>query len=158
MLQDVFLEVHRALSSYQASKGAFSTWLYRITVNDCLSWKRKRRFLFFSLDSYPDAIRAEPAHEADRTHEEQTETADQVLKAMNHLSPKLRAVVALRYYRDLSYAEIATILSIPIGTVKSRLCQALGLLRKYLTAHEVEAVATNLLPNTLPNANSEVRP
>lgn len=150
VLQDVFLEVHRALHSYQASKGAFSTWLYRITVNDCLSWKRKRRFLFFSFDE----IRTEPAHEAGRTHEEQTETADQVLKAMSHLSPKLRAVVALRYYRDLSYAEIATILSIPIGTVKSRLCQALDLLRKYLTAHDIETVATNLLPST----NSEVRP
>jgi RNA polymerase sigma-70 factor, ECF subfamily len=150
LLQDVFLEVHRSLSGYQASKGAFSTWLYRITVNDCLSWKRKRRFLLFSFDEF----RAESLPDAGRTHEEQTETADQVLKAMSHLSPKLRAVVALRYYRDVSYAEIATILSIPIGTVKSRLCQALELLRKHLTTNMAEVMSTSLLPTQ----NTEVRP
>jgi RNA polymerase sigma-70 factor, ECF subfamily len=150
LLQDVFLEVHRSLSGYQASKGAFSTWLYRITVNDCLSWKRKKRFLFFSFDE----CCGEPADDAGRAHEEQAETADQVLKAMSHLSPKLRAVVALRYYRDLSYAEIATILSIPIGTVKSRLCQALDLLRKHLTTNTAEVIATSLLPTQ----STEVRP
>ena len=146
LLQEVFLEVHRALSGYQASKGAFSTWLYRITVNDCLSWKRKRRFLFISFDDYC----AESLADLGCTHEEQTETADQVLKAMSHLSPKLRAVVALRYFRDLSYAEIATILNIPIGTVKSRLCQALELLRNYLETTTADAIATNLLPHQTP--------
>ena len=127
LLQDVFLEVHRSLPGYQASKGAFSTWLYRITVNDCLSWRRKRRFLFFSFEE----CRAEPADDS-QTHEEQAELAEQVLKAMSHLSSKLRAVVALRYYRDLSYAEIATILNIPIGTVKSRLCQAMEIGRAHV--------------------------
>ena len=64
---------------------------------------------------------------------------------MSHLSPKLRAVVALRYYRDLSYAEIATILNIPIGTVKSRLCQAMDLLRKQLEVLDSDALVANLL-------------
>ena len=128
--------------------------MYRITVNDCLSWKRKRRFLFLSFDEFRDAYRAESVADAGRTHEEQAETADQVLKAMSHLSPKLRAVVALRYYRDLSYAEIATILSIEIGTVKSRLNQAMALLRNHLTTHTAEAIATNIV---LPS-HTEVRP
>jgi RNA polymerase sigma-70 factor (ECF subfamily) len=158
VLQEVFLEVHRSLSSYQASKGMFSTWLYRITVNDCLSWRRKRRFLFVSLEECVP----EPRDEAGRAHEGQAEIADDVLKAMSHLSVKLRAVVALRYYRDLSYAEIATILNVPIGTVKSRLFEALTLLRKHLSVSATEAVAGNLLPSvggmSGGNANAEVHP
>ena len=158
-LQEVFLNVHRSLASYQPTKGAFSTWLYRITVNHCLSWKRKRRFLFFSFDEghaqhqhqrqrqrqrqYP-SVELSMHHSV--THEEQVEVADQVLKAMSHLSPKLRAVVALRYYRDLSYAEIATILNVPIGTVKSRLCQAMETLRAVLESTAAESVAQDLLP------------
>lgn len=164
-LQDVFLDVHRALASYQPSKGAFSTWLYRVTVNHCLSWRRKRKFLFFSLDE-GDAGRSRAGkgtahlesglprglhHAAHATnHEEQVEIADQVLKAMSHLSPKLRAVVALRYYRDLSYAEIATILNVPIGTVKSRLCQAMETLRTVLESAAADAIADAVAQDLLP--------
>ena len=145
--QEVFLDVHRSLASYQPTKGAFSTWLYRITVNGCLSWKRKRKFLFFPFDDSRDSrAQMEPSLNHIATHEEQVEMADQVLKAMSHLSPKLRAVVALRYYRDLSYAEIATILNVPIGTVKSRLCQAMETLRTVLESNAAEAVAQDLLP------------
>ena len=147
VLQEVFLDVHRSLASYQPAKGAFSTWLYRVTVNECLSYKRKRKFLFFSFEeSHGRHGHIEPSLNQTSTHEEQIEIADQVLKAMNHLSSRLRAVVALRYYRDLSYAEIATILNVPIGTVKSRLCQAMETLRTYLESAAAETVAQDLLP------------
>ncbi len=132
VLQEVFLEVHRSLSSYQASKGAFSTWLHRITVNDCISWQRKwrrgwrRGFMnLASLSHYPEVSVS--------GHEQTTEDIDSVRRALGSISNKLRAVVVLRFYWDLSYAEIAQAVNIPIGTVKSRLNQALQLMRDGLT-------------------------
>jgi RNA polymerase sigma-70 factor (ECF subfamily) len=146
-LQDVFLEVHKSLRSYQPNRGAFTTWLYRITVNDCLSQRRKRRFRLLSFNEIE--VRTEVSLHQQLNHTDHAEAAanvDAVLNAMRHLSPKLRAVVALRYYRDLTYAEIATILSLPIGTVKSRLSQAMEVLRHQLENETAHSVAHNLLP------------
>lgn len=129
VLQEVFLEVHRSLSSYQASKAAFSTWLHQITVNDCISWQRKWRRgwkrgvqTLISLSREHEDIAA-PGHEQD------TEDLDSIREALAHISDKLRSVVVLRFYWDLSYAEIAQALNVPIGTVKSRLNKALEIMR-----------------------------
>jgi RNA polymerase sigma-70 factor (ECF subfamily) len=122
-LQEIFLKVHQSLSSYQPAKGAFTTWLHRITVNYCLNRRRKRRFFLFSLDLFSATLRWEG-----RSPEDQV--ADQALEeALGKLSDKLRVVVILRYYHELPYAEISTILDVPVGTVKSRLNSALKKLR-----------------------------
>ena len=104
VLQEVFVQVHKSLSTYQPSKGAFSTWLYRITINHT------------SL------------LESQLAEEEATQ------QALGQLSEKLRTVLILRYYWELSYAEIVQILDIPVGTVKSRLNLALKTLHKKLEA------------------------
>jgi RNA polymerase sigma-70 factor (ECF subfamily) len=145
VLQDVFISVHRSLASYQPEKGALSTWLYRVTVNNCLSWKRKKRLFLLSFDEAGGNAADSRALRDSHAHEEEAEAADQVLKALRHLSAKLRVVVVLRYYRDLSYAEIAVILNIPIGTVKSRLGQAIVTLRSRLAADMADSISTNLL-------------
>lgn len=128
-LQEVFLQVHRSLSTFEPSKGAFTTWLYRITVNHCLSRRRKRRPLSISLEEILALELTEPLSFQDRLEEEDDEI---VQKALSRLSEKLRAVVVLRYYLQLSYAEIAQIQNIPVGTVKSRLDLALKTLHKEL--------------------------
>jgi RNA polymerase sigma-70 factor (ECF subfamily) len=64
--------------------------------------------------------------------EEQLYEDDAVWQALGQLNPKLRTVVVLRYYWDLSYAEITQILNLPLGTVKSRLNRALLILREEL--------------------------
>jgi RNA polymerase sigma-70 factor (ECF subfamily) len=115
ILQEVFLQVHRSLDSYDPSRGAFSTWLYRITVNRCLNWRRGRSAMD-SLEEIGDETKAALHSPADRYDEN-----DSVRRALDCLSRKLRVVVVLRHYWDLSYAEIAEILDLPLGTVKSRL-------------------------------------
>jgi RNA polymerase sigma-70 factor, ECF subfamily len=136
MLQEVFLEVHRSLSDYDPARGAFTTWLYRITVNDCLNWRRKRRPKLIPLDVLP----AGGAHHAALMHEDAT-SDEGVWQALSKLNPKLRTVVVLRYYWDLSYVEITEILNIPIGTVKSRLNRALLTLRDELDRRGDDAFA-----------------
>lgn len=133
VLQEVFLQAYRSLRQYDARKGALSTWLYRITINDCLNWRRKRRLPTLSLDEV-----VEPSHE------DVPGVDDDVWRAVSRLSPKLRAVVVLRYYNDLSYAELTEVLDIPLGTVKSRLHQALASIKGELTdyaRHEAKLAA-----------------
>ncbi len=127
VLQEVFLQVYRSLPTFDPSKGTFTTWLYRITVNHCLSRRRKRRLLMVSLEKVPPLALTEHSSFQDRLEDEEA-----VRRALSRLSEKLRAVVVLRYYLELSYAEIAQILNIPVGTVKSRLDLALKTLGKEL--------------------------
>lgn len=126
-LQEVFLSVYRSLGNYQPERAAFSTWLYRITVNHCLNRKRRRLpWPWLSLERVP-AAQAVAA-----SHEDTAGESDAVRGALRRLSGKLRATVVLRFYADLSYAEIAQVLDIPIGTVKSRLAEALKILGREL--------------------------
>ena len=136
-LQEVFVRVYQALASFDPQKGAFTTWLYRITMNYCLGYRRKRRFLYESLDAEPFLSSSEPA-EADLADLAEKEVIQQAIAA---LSEKQRAVVILRYYWDLPYTEIAQILDIPLGTVKSRIDLALRTLRQRLVASQEEPVS-----------------
>ena len=123
-LQEVFLQVHRSLLSYQPEKAAFTTWLYRVTVNHCLNRRRKRRLAILPLTE-----RSSPASASIETH---VMNRKDMAQALSGLSEKLRAVLVLRYYWDLPYGDIAQILEIPVGTVKSRLDLALRTLRAEL--------------------------
>jgi RNA polymerase sigma-70 factor (ECF subfamily) len=128
-LQEVFLRVHRSLQSYQRSKGAFTTWLHRITVNHCINRGRKRRLRLLPMAWVdPAQMPVQPSPERQLSED------DAVARAMRGLTAKLRAVVVLRYYHDMPYAEIAQALDIPLGTVKSRLSAALAAMRGALAA------------------------
>lgn len=127
-LQEVFVQMYESLSTFQPSKGAFTTWLHRITVNHCLNRRRKRRLFTLSLDEVsPTSLAGHSPSPESRLAEEET-----VQQALNRLSEKQRTVAILRYHWELSYAEIAQILDVPVGTVKSRLNLALKTLRKEL--------------------------
>ncbi|MBC7227180.1 MAG: RNA polymerase sigma factor [Thermoflexales bacterium] len=141
VLQEVFLQVHRSLSTFEPSKGAFTTWLYRVTVNHCLSQQRKRRLLTVSLEKIPPSAVTEHQSFQDRLEDEEA-----VRQAVSRLSEKLRTVVILRHYLELSYAEIAQILNIPVGTVKSRLDLAFKTLRKELGTLTGDAPALCTVP------------
>jgi RNA polymerase sigma-70 factor (ECF subfamily) len=132
ILQDVFLQVHRSLETYDSNRGAFTTWLHRITVNRCLNWRRRRP----SVDSLDEAAETQAKARAGGRDVMPDRYADDdcVRRALDRLSVKLRAVVVLRHYCDLSYAEIAEILDLPLGTVKSRLHLALRTLHEELKA------------------------
>lgn len=126
-LQEVFIRVYESLSTYDPSKGAFTTWLHQITVNYCLNRLRRRR-VQLPLDTVSSIIRTWARAPFARRWTER----EAIQEALDQLSDKLRATVVLRYYWDLSYAEIAEIMDIPLGTVKSRLYQAHRRLREEL--------------------------
>lgn len=128
-LQEIFVRVHRSLSRFDPRKGAFSTWLYRITFNYCLNERRKRRTLSAPLDQVHPALMGEFPGE----HLAEKQALEQAIQA---LSDRQKTVVILRYYGGFSYAEISEILDIPLGTVKSRLDLALKTLRKGLGESE----------------------
>ena len=134
-LQEVFVQVYRSLSTYRPTKGAFTTWLHRMTVNHCLNRRRRRRAAV-SLDGFSAGAlgTSAPSLESQMTEEAALQ------QALAHLSDKLRAVVILRYYWGLSYAEIVQILDIPLGTVKSRLHQALSILRRELADSQKSSI------------------
>jgi RNA polymerase sigma-70 factor, ECF subfamily len=129
VLQEVFILVYKSLSAFDPKKGAFTTWLHRITVNCCLMQRRKRRFLFLPLDSLWET----PSGKSLENARVELDEKERVMQAIRVLSDKQRAVIVLRYYLELPYTEIAQVLDIPLGTVKSRLDGSLRRLRQSLT-------------------------
>ena len=135
--QEAFLKAWRNLESFQGDS-AFSTWLYRLTSNACLDFlrsiKRKPQLSLVTTDKngeeqlldLPDTA---PSPEARILAAEEQ---DLLGKAMASLDEEQRQILTLRVVNDLSYSEIAKILSLKEGTVKSRLARARDQLRKNL--------------------------
>ena len=134
--QDAFLAVWRGIGSFRAD-AAFSTWLYRLATNACLDLLRreKRRAETVSLDDEEGAP-PEPADAAPQPEEalERAETQRMVRAALLALPDDYREVLLLRETEQLSYAEIAEITGLELGTVKSRISRARRALRNYLAA------------------------
>jgi RNA polymerase sigma-70 factor (ECF subfamily) len=127
VVQESFALLFRKLHAFRGGS-LFSTWLFRIVVNCSIDHRRKRdgngRVHAMSLDS--GATMVDPVDESPSPeHRAQTvELGDQVQQAISLLSPKLRAILALRYLEDMSYDELAATLGLSLGTVKSRLARA----------------------------------
>ena len=122
--QEVFVKVFRALPSFRRD-ARFSTWLHRIVANACMDeLRRRRRLLFFGdlPDRMDGAMAPDGAAEVDGN----------IKAAVGRLSPKLRITVLLRYFEDLTYAEIAEALDVTQGTVASRLSRAHKVLAREL--------------------------
>lgn len=139
VLQEVFVSVWKSRHTFNPRKGKLTTWLHRITVNQSLSRQRKRQPTFLSLEErsldLPDMKCQELSEEALVTKWEY----ERLIKAVNSLDGKHRSVLVLRYFNDLSYVEIAQVVDIPLGTVKSRINQALRSLREQLGVQQGEA-------------------
>lgn len=127
--QEAWLVVWRELKNFRG-ESKFSTWLHPIAVRKALDHLRKRRrwydrFLPFATGDEDSPAVAEPAtqHTA-RDDAETSERAARLHRAMEALPPKQRAVLVLRELQGLSYEEIAQAVSLPIGTVMSRLYHA----------------------------------
>jgi RNA polymerase sigma-70 factor (ECF subfamily) len=114
LYQEVWLRVVGAADRFDAQR-RFSTWLFQIAVNLCRDWHRRRP---------PDASLVGEVP-ADATLERSESLLD-AARLLQHLPEAQREVVVLRYFHDLSEDEVATILDIPNGTVKSRMHHALA--------------------------------
>ena len=135
--QEVFLKLWRTLAQYQFD-AAFSTWLYRLTQNVCIDFLRRRRRQQTVPLTFEDADGEEQTYavpDAQPLPEEQVElklTRETLAAAMAQLLPEHRAVLQLRVVNEMSYEQIADVLDIQIGTVKSRLSRARNQLKKIL--------------------------
>jgi RNA polymerase sigma-70 factor, ECF subfamily len=134
LLQDAFLKAYEKLGSFHG-ESSFYTWLYRIAVNLALSDRRKRKTMWRLREDR----RGEPLDVADDVRHtdptlplEQAERDGLIQAALNSLAPDHRAVVVMKDLDGLHYEEIAVILEIPIGTVRSRLHRARHELRERL--------------------------
>jgi RNA polymerase sigma-70 factor, ECF subfamily len=129
--QDILIEVFAAAWSYRRTfnpdKGKPSTWLHRITVNKCIEKMRKKQLRTVPIENAADI----PAQKQDDA--EILEDRELVEQAMQNLDSGHKAPLVLRYFNELSYAEIAEIMNIPTGTVRSRLHYALEMMKQVLS-------------------------
>ena len=122
--QEVFIKVFQTLKSYDAAQGSFSTWLNRVARNhlvDHYRRTRKDRVTSSLEDELPAAQEKPSPHMEPTTQVESRERRETLQLALDRLSPDLREAVILRDLHDLDYEEIALVLKVPQGTVKSRI-------------------------------------
>ncbi|MDD5759823.1 MAG: sigma-70 family RNA polymerase sigma factor [Desulfobulbaceae bacterium] len=124
--QDSFIKAYRNLSHFTPD-ASFYTWLYRITVNTCLDYKKRPFFssLFmrssddeeFQAWELPDELSPERLYES-------KQMGQALQRALQKISPKFKVVIVLKEMEGLTYEEIAEVLDVSMGTVKSRISRA----------------------------------
>ena len=122
--QEVFIKVFQTLRTYQAAQGSFSTWLNRVARNHLVDHYRRARKdrVTSSLEDELTEAEQQPSPQMEPTGEVESRERREVLQAaLDKLSPDLREAVILRDLHDLDYEEIALVLNVPHGTVKSRI-------------------------------------
>jgi len=138
LLQDVFAKAYNSIGKFRG-RSTFYTWIYQIAVNMTLNFlKKRKRRTGLSLNEMDSSVHQDPAL-VDTTHEsnpEQQSTLHELQKklneAMQHLSESHRTVVTLFDIQGLPHAEIAKILKVSVGTVRSRLHYAHQQLQMHL--------------------------
>ena len=118
--QEVWVRVWRNIRGFRG-ESAFSTWLYRITMNTCLSMRQResrRQDQEYSGDEMP-YLPEPPGGDADPEAEAlSAERREEIEAALGHVRAEHRAALVLRHMEGLSYAEIAEVLQVPDGTAK----------------------------------------
>lgn len=142
LTQEVFLRVFRSLKSFRAGEGSFNVWLSRLTRNLLIDHYRRSK-LERSSDSLEEQL---PVLEERSSLASRTEgmvagrEASELLQgALRKLSPELRETVILRDLQEMEYREIAQVLRVPEGTVKSRLNRGRAELARILRRQKVLA-------------------
>jgi RNA polymerase sigma-70 factor (ECF subfamily) len=140
MTQVVFLRVFRSLHTYQPKASAFRTWLVRLTRKLLVDHYRKNKKdqALTPLDDAADKLEQTSGVEARADSlTASREASDLVQKGLQLLSPELREAVILRDIQRLDYREVAEVLDVPDGTVKSRISRGRRKLAQRIRALEV---------------------
>jgi len=129
--QESFIRAYTRLSTYDPRR-KFSSWLLAIVSHYCIDVLRKRRIQTLPLDELPPRIELSmpPATQPEQVVVRR-QAASEVQTLLNVLAPNYRMPVILRYWYDMSYREIATLMGLNEGTVKTRLYRA----RNQLASH-----------------------
>jgi len=131
LTQEVFIKVYRTVASFDGEKASFNTWLTTVTRNLLVDHFRKKRNdrMTDSMDAAQGADEDGPSlaerlasnQPSQQSHVESHERQQMVHRALQLISPDLREAVILRDLQDMDYREIAQVLKVPEGTVKSRI-------------------------------------
>jgi len=142
VVQEIFLKVFRNIGGFKG-EAALKTWIFRIALSEILNrlrwWRRRYRFATVSLDDHPatngNGRNGRYVADSKPTPEEVLESKEQetaIQQALSRLSSDHRSIIVLRDIEGFSYSEIAEVLGISIGTVKSRIARARSDLKKSL--------------------------
>ncbi len=142
LTQDVFVKLYRNLASFDVQKGSFQTWITTLARNLLVDHFRRTRLdratdsLDASLSTDDDgptmADRLADTARGQEQHVAGLELKARIQQALKELSPELREAVILRDLEDMDYKEIAQVLRVPEGTVKSRISRGRGELARLL--------------------------
>jgi RNA polymerase sigma-70 factor (ECF subfamily) len=139
VVQDAFLHAYQALDGFKGDS-LFFTWLYRIAINTAISLKRKHRVTLRMDGGREDGGAVEPVDTSEFSQPgyalEQAEQEQKIQHALNQLSPEHRAVLIMKDMEGQKYEEMAEVLQVPIGTIRSRLHRARMELRELLRPEE----------------------
>ncbi|MDZ7288705.1 MAG: sigma-70 family RNA polymerase sigma factor [candidate division KSB1 bacterium] len=137
LVQEAFMKAFASLASFN-EEFAFSTWLYKIAINNTIDHLRKKKLRTYSLDkpiqSRDGELKREFADLQSATDHDllSTEKSRLIAGAIEELPEKYRQVILLRHSEELSYEEIAEITKVPLGTVKARIFRAREMLKRKL--------------------------
>lgn len=134
--QEVFLRIYRAIDSFRGESG-FSTWVYRITMNICVDHARRGSTAPPTLSLVDEDAHETPLPDPDPAHQPELAAENAALReelqtALDELTDDHRQILLLRDVSGLHYDEIAHVLKLSEGTVKSRLARARRCLREIL--------------------------
>lgn len=142
LTREVFYKAYRSLSKFRGNS-RFSSWICRIAINRSIDHLRRRRNV--RMESLDAPITTDGGGEVERELPDSSpspedlltrdELATKIREAVEQLSPKLRTVTMLREYEGLSIEEIADVLGVSFGTVKSRIFRARERLRGLLASY-----------------------
>ena len=124
LTQEVFIKIFQTLRTYDQTQGTFSTWMNRVARNHLVDHYRRthKDRLTSSLEEEPGVLQETPSKEEHpMARIESRERHEMLQAALGRLSPDMREAVVLRDFQDLDYDEIAQVLGVPQGTVKSRI-------------------------------------
>jgi RNA polymerase sigma factor (sigma-70 family) len=139
---EAFGKAFKNLDQY-SPEYAFSTWLFKIAANNCIDFMRKHRRINYATDinndesgshNYPSNIPSMNLSPEERVIEKQKISL--MHEVVEKLKPHYRLMVELRYFKELSYEEIAIQLDLPLGTVKAQLFRAREFLYQILKNSE----------------------
>ncbi|MFO7732967.1 MAG: RNA polymerase sigma factor [Candidatus Aminicenantes bacterium] len=123
MTQEVFLKLHGALPKYDPAKN-FTAWLLTLAKNHLIDEYRRTKWERGQRDEFDERVLAHAAHDGPEASLAEKETRAFVWEGLDRLSTEMRMVIVLRDLQGHSYEEVAGILGLPLGTVKSRVNRA----------------------------------
>ncbi len=128
--QEVFIKVWRYAKSFKR-KSKFSTWLYRIVVNQCLNYRRKHKQRLVSLDEMSEKEKIPESLIIEVDHE-QRKKAEIVRNALNELPERQKITLVLSKYEGRTYTEIAEMMKVSVSSVESLIFRAKTSLKEKL--------------------------